>query len=49
MILVLVSIGEDDDYKLKVWWIWNILNYLFLIVFEKVLDKIKKYAVEYDL
>ena len=41
-----VSIGEDDDHKLKVWRIWNILNHPFLIASEKVLDKIKKYAAE---
>lgn len=49
MIPVPVSIGEDDDHKLKVWRIWNILNHPFLIASEKVLDKIKKYAAEHDL
>lgn len=49
MILVFVSIGEDNDYKLKVWCIWNILNNLFLLVFEIVLDKMKKFVVDYDL
>ncbi|WP_432339518.1 amino acid adenylation domain-containing protein [Bacillus tequilensis] len=49
MIPVPVSIGEDDDHKLKVWRIWNILNHPYLIASEKVLDKIKKYAAEHDL
>ncbi|KAF1677376.1 hybrid non-ribosomal peptide synthetase/type I polyketide synthase [Bacillus sp. SKDU12] len=49
MIPVPVSIGEDDDHKLKVWRIWNILNQPYLIASEKVLDKIKKYAAEHDL
>ncbi|MCY8499542.1 amino acid adenylation domain-containing protein [Bacillus atrophaeus] len=49
MVPVPVSIGEDDDHKLKVWRIWNILNNPFLIASEKVLDKIKKYAAEHDL
>lgn len=49
MVPVPVSIGEDDDHKLKVWRIWNILNNPFLIASEKILDKIKKYAAEHDL
>ncbi|MBT2572355.1 amino acid adenylation domain-containing protein [Bacillus sp. ISL-51] len=49
MIPVPVSIGEDDDHKLKVWRIWNILNNPFLIASEKVFEKIKKYAAEHDL
>ncbi|MDQ7724137.1 amino acid adenylation domain-containing protein [Bacillus halotolerans] len=49
MIPVPISIGEDDDHKLKVWRIWNILNHPYLIASEKVLNKIKKYAEEHDL
>ncbi|KAA6451957.1 non-ribosomal peptide synthetase/type I polyketide synthase [Bacillus swezeyi] len=49
MIPVPVSIGEDDDHKLKVWRIWNILNNPFLIASEKALEKIKKYAAEHDM
>ncbi|MHC5564837.1 amino acid adenylation domain-containing protein [Bacillus spizizenii] len=49
MIPVPVSIGEDDDHKLKVWRIWNILNNPFLIASETVLDKMKKFAADHDL
>ncbi|MGG1243184.1 amino acid adenylation domain-containing protein [Bacillus cabrialesii] len=49
MIPVPISIGEDDDHKLKVWRIWNILNHPYLIASRKVLNKIKKYAEEHDL
>ncbi|WP_338444455.1 amino acid adenylation domain-containing protein [Bacillus spizizenii] len=49
MIPVPVSIGEDDDHKLKVWRIWNILNNPFLITSETVLDKMKKFAADHDL
>ncbi|MCY8785573.1 non-ribosomal peptide synthetase [Bacillus spizizenii] len=49
MIPVPVSIGEDNDHKLKVWRIWNILNNPFLLASETVLDKMKKFAADHDL
>ncbi|OAB44324.1 non-ribosomal peptide synthetase [Paenibacillus glacialis] len=49
MIPVPVSVGEDDEHKLKVSRIWNLLKDPFMIASEKALNKIKKFALEHEL
>ncbi|MCP3774856.1 amino acid adenylation domain-containing protein [Paenibacillus sp. MZ04-78.2] len=49
MIPVPVSIGEDVEHKLKVWHIWQTLHHPFLIASPRVLDKIKRFALEHEL
>ncbi|MEW9697561.1 amino acid adenylation domain-containing protein [Paenibacillus sp. SI8] len=49
IIPVPVSVGEDDEHKLKVCRIWELLNNPFMIATEKVLTKIKKFALEHEL
>ena len=49
MIPVPVSIGEDKEQNLKVCRIWELLNNPFMIASEKVLDKMKKFALEHEL
>ncbi|WP_366295333.1 amino acid adenylation domain-containing protein [Paenibacillus sp. AN1007] len=49
MIPVPVSIGEDEDQNMKVYRIWELLNAPFMIASEKVLEKMKKFALEHEL
>ncbi|PQP81878.1 non-ribosomal peptide synthetase [Paenibacillus sp. PCH8] len=49
MIPVPVSIGEDEEQNLKVCRIWELLNNPFMIASEKVLDKLKRFALEHDM
>lgn len=49
MIPVPVSIGEDEEQNLKVCRIWDLLNNPVMIASEKVLDKMKKFALEHEL
>ncbi|MEC0127548.1 AMP-binding protein [Paenibacillus pabuli] len=44
-----VSIGEDEEQNLKVCRIWELLNNPFMIASEKVLDKMKKFALDHEL
>ncbi|NEW06400.1 amino acid adenylation domain-containing protein [Paenibacillus sp. SYP-B3998] len=49
MIPVPVSVGEDDEHKLKVCRIWKLLKNPFMIASEKILHKIEKFALEHEL
>ncbi|MGQ8873040.1 amino acid adenylation domain-containing protein [Paenibacillus sp. TSA_86.1] len=49
MIPVPVSIGEDEEQNMKVCRIWDLLNAPFMIASEKVLDKMKKFALQHEL
>lgn len=49
MIPVPVSVGEDEEQNLKVCRIWDLLHDPFMIASEKVLAKMKKFALEHEL
>ncbi|KAA8786040.1 amino acid adenylation domain-containing protein [Paenibacillus amylolyticus] len=49
MIPVPVSIGEDEEQNMKVYRIWDLLKDPFMIASEKVLGKMKNFALEHEM